>query len=57
MGAFGERVADPDGLAGAIQRARASGLPAVIHVDVDPVRHMWAPNLRTFKDMHQEPKA
>ncbi len=39
----------------AIQRAKESGLPAVIHVDVDPVTHMWAPALRTFKDMHQEP--
>jgi acetolactate synthase I/II/III large subunit len=56
MGAHGERVADPDGLAGAIQRARASGKPAVIHVDVDPVAHMWAPNLKDFKDIHAEPK-
>ena len=57
MGAYGERVADPRGLAGAIKRAIASGKPAVIHVDVDPVKHMWAPELKTFKDMHQEPKA
>ncbi len=28
---------------------------AVIHVDVDPVKHMWAPGLLKFKDMHQEP--
>lgn len=55
MGAYGERVADPKGLAGAIKRAIASGKPAVIHVDVDPVKHMWAPELKTFKDMHQEP--
>jgi acetolactate synthase-1/2/3 large subunit len=55
MGAHGERVADPKGLKGAIQRALASGKPAVIHVDVDPVKHMWAPELKTFKDMHQEP--
>jgi acetolactate synthase-1/2/3 large subunit len=25
-------------------------------VDVDPVKHMWAPGLMHFKDMHQEPK-
>ncbi len=56
MGAHGERVADPRGLRGAIQRSLASGKPAVIHVDVDPVKHMWAPELKTFKDMHQEPK-
>ncbi len=56
MGAHGERVADPAGLRSAIQRAIASGKPAVIHVDVDPVAHMWAPNLKDFKDMHAEPK-
>ncbi len=56
MGAYGERVADPKGLAGAIRRAIASQKPAVIHVDVDPVKHLWAPELKTFKDMHQEPK-
>ncbi len=55
MGAHGERVADPKQLQGAIERARDSGLPAVIHCDVDPVNHMWAPELKTFKDMHGEP--
>lgn len=55
MGAHGERVSEADDLGAAIQRAKESGLPAVIHVDVDPVTHMWAPALRTFKDMHQEP--
>ena len=33
-----------------------TGGPAVIHVDVDPVKHMWAPGLMHFKDMHLEPK-
>ena len=56
MGAHGERVADPAGLKPALERALASGKPAVIHVDVDPVKHMWAPELKTFKDMHAEPK-
>jgi acetolactate synthase-1/2/3 large subunit len=56
MGAHGERVADPRGLKAAIERSLASGGPAVIHVDVDPVKHMWAPGLMHFKDMHQEPK-
>jgi len=56
MGAHGERVADPAGLKPALERALASGKPAVIHVDVDPVAHMWAPALKTFKDMHLEPK-
>ena len=57
MGAYGERVSDPKGLKGALQRAAATGKPAVIQVDVDPVAHMWAPNLKSFKDMHAEPKA
>ncbi|MCC6999977.1 MAG: thiamine pyrophosphate-binding protein [Deltaproteobacteria bacterium] len=57
MGAHGERVSDPRGLREAIQRSLASGRCAVIHVDVDPVKHMWAPNLKTFKDMHQEPRS
>ncbi len=55
MGAHGERVSDPKALRGAIERSIASGKCAVIHVDVDPVKHMWAPDLKTFKDMHQEP--
>ena len=55
MGAHGERVADPRELRPALERALASGGPAVIHVDVDPVKHMWAPGLMHFKDMHQEP--
>ena len=43
-------------LRAAIERALACGGPAVIHVDVDPVKHMWAPGLMHFKDMHLEPK-
>ena len=56
MGAHGERVADPAQLKPALQRALASGRCAVIHVDVDPVKHMWAPGLIHFKKMHEEPK-
>lgn len=55
MGAYGERVSAPDGLAMALRRALNAGRPAVIHVDVDPTKHMWAPDLKTSKDMHQEP--
>ena len=55
MGAHGERVSKPDQLRPALERCVASGKPAVIHVDVDPVKHMWAPHLMTFKKMHQEP--
>jgi len=49
-------VADPRELPAALRRAIDSGGPAVVHVDVDPVKHMWAPGLVQFKDMHQEPK-
>jgi acetolactate synthase-1/2/3 large subunit len=56
MGAYGARVADPAQLKPALQRALASGKCAVIHVDVDPVKHMWAPGLIHFKKMHEEPK-
>ena len=55
MGAHGERVEHPDQLAPALQACLASGGPAVVHVDVDRVEHLWAPALRTFKKMHQEP--
>jgi acetolactate synthase-1/2/3 large subunit len=57
MGAHGERVSDPIELRAAIERSIASGKCAVIHVDVDPVKHMWAPGLLHFKKMHQEPGA
>lgn len=55
MGAHGERVSDVRELPAAIGRALASGGCAVVHVDVDPVKHMWAPGLRHFKKMHEEP--
>ncbi len=55
MGAHGERVSSPDELAPALARAVASGSCAVVHVDVDRAKHLWAPGLMHFKDMHQEP--
>lgn len=55
MGAHGERVADPAALGPALERSLAAGRCAVIHVDVDPVKHMWAPGLLHFKKMHEEP--
>ncbi len=55
MGAYGERVSSPADLTPAIERSLDSGKCAVIHVDVDPVKHMWAPGLLHFKKMHQEP--
>ncbi|MBI3568962.1 MAG: thiamine pyrophosphate-binding protein [Gemmatimonadetes bacterium] len=56
MGAQGERVNHPHALRAAVQRALAHRGPSVIHVDVNPVVHMWAPGLIHFKAMHQEPK-
>jgi acetolactate synthase-1/2/3 large subunit len=57
MGAYGARVSDPRQLKPSLEQALASGKCAVIHVDVDPVKHMWAPGLLHFKKMHEEPKA
>ena len=56
MGAQGERVAAPAELRLAIGRALGHAGPSVIHVDVNPTTHMWAPGLLHFKAMHQEPK-
>ena len=56
MGAHGEHVNDPKDVKAAIERSLETGRCSVIHVDVDPVKHMWAPGLKYFKDMHQEPK-
>jgi acetolactate synthase-1/2/3 large subunit len=56
MGAHGERVSAPDQLKPALERALESGRCAVIHIDVDPEKHMFAPGLMHFKAMHQEPK-
>ncbi|MEE1131629.1 MAG: thiamine pyrophosphate-binding protein [Caryophanon sp.] len=56
MGAHGEYVQNPVELEAAYERALAAGKCAVIHAEVDPVKHMWAPGLRYFKDMHAEPK-
>lgn len=55
MGAYGERVADPRELKPALQRCIDTGKCSVVHVDVNPVKHMWAPGLKDFKKMHQEP--
>lgn len=56
MGAAGERVQSPTALRAAVTRALAHDGPTVIHVDVNPVAHMWAPGLLHFKALHQEPK-
>lgn len=55
MGAYGERVSDPKDLEPALRRCLAEERCAVVHVDVDPAAHLFAPGLQYFKDMHQEP--
>jgi acetolactate synthase-1/2/3 large subunit len=55
MGCHGERVSDPAELEAALQRCVDSGKPSVVHVDVDPNMHLFAPGLQEFKAMHQEP--
>ena len=57
MGCHGERVSDPADLEAALQRCVDSGKPSVVHVDVDPNMHLFAPGLQEFKAMHQEPGA
>ena len=56
MGAHGEYVDNPAKLEQALQKSIEVGKCTVIHAEVDPVKHMWAPGLRYFKDMHAEPK-
>ncbi|MEQ1689807.1 MAG: thiamine pyrophosphate-binding protein [Gemmatimonas sp.] len=56
MGAAGERVNHPDALRQALVRALTRAGPTVLHLDVDPTIHLWAPGLIHFKAMHQEPK-
>ena len=56
MGGHGEYVNNVDDLQAALERSIQVGKCTVIHCEVDPVKHMWAPGLRYFKDMHAEPK-
>lgn len=56
MGAYGEYVNEPKELQSALERSLQTGKCSVIHVNVDSVKHMWAPGLKYFKDMHKEPK-
>jgi acetolactate synthase-1/2/3 large subunit len=56
MGAHGERARAPAELDAALARAFAAAKAAVIHVEVDPLGHLFAPGLQAFKEMHQEPQ-
>ncbi|NNG01441.1 MAG: thiamine pyrophosphate-binding protein [Desulfobacteraceae bacterium] len=55
MGAFGARASSPETLRKALDQALAADTCAVIHCEVDPAAHMFAPGLLHFKAMHQEP--
>ncbi|MGH0031499.1 MAG: thiamine pyrophosphate-binding protein, partial [Myxococcota bacterium] len=57
MRAHGERVSRAAELRPALERCLDSGKTSVLHVDVDPVAHLWAPGLDVFKQMHLEPGA
>ncbi len=48
MGCYGERVTSPDMIRPALERAVASGLPAVIDVIVDKNIHLVPPDLETL---------
>jgi acetolactate synthase-1/2/3 large subunit len=51
LGCHGELVAEPDELLPALERARDSGRPAVVHVMVDQVANLLPPGLMLFGSM------
>ncbi len=54
MGCYGERVTDPAQIRPALERAVASGRPAVLDVIVDPEAMMAAPDTVTLADLWLE---
>ena len=56
MGALGKRAKNEQELITALKECLDFPHCSVIHIDVDPVLHMWAPGLMDFKKMHLEPK-
>jgi acetolactate synthase-1/2/3 large subunit len=56
MGAQGFRTDNPKELESILTQCKVANKCSVVHVDVDPVKHMWAPALQAFKKMHAEPK-
>ena len=53
-GCFGERVEDPNQIAPALERAIASGKPAVVDVLVDPWANLTPPDLETLDAVWME---
>jgi acetolactate synthase I/II/III large subunit len=54
MGCFGERVTEPDQVRPALERAVASGLPAVLDVMVDPCANVDLPDLPILEGLWME---
>lgn len=52
MGCFGAHVRQPGEIAPALEAAVASGLPAVIHVEVDPVANIDPPGMELWVGSH-----
>jgi acetolactate synthase-1/2/3 large subunit len=56
MGANGIRINHLENIKQVIEECLKFPHCSVIHADVDPIKHMWAPGLVDFKKMHLEPK-
>ncbi len=55
-GCHGEKVDRLEDLRPALERARASGRPAVVQVSVDPMANMAPPGIRTFATVRMDPR-
>lgn len=56
MGAVGFHVDHERDLEATLAAAAAVDGPAVVHVDVDGVEHLWAPEMRTPNRLRQDPE-
>jgi len=54
FGCFGAFVNEPEQIRPALDAAAKSGLPAVVHVEVDQEANVWPPGLMEFVAMGQE---
>ncbi|HHS97342.1 MAG TPA: thiamine pyrophosphate-binding protein [Chloroflexi bacterium] len=54
MGCWGERIEDPNEITPALERAAASGKPAVLDVIVDPWAHLTPPDLENLDAVWME---
>ncbi len=56
MGAKGVRISNENEIEPKLKECLGYPFCSVIHLDVDPIKHMWAPGLLHFKKMHLEPQ-